>query len=47
MSVQADGGAAFIATYPVLATGDVGGQPPRGQTWILLSDGGAIWSLPA
>lgn len=47
MSVLADDGSARIATYPVSATGNLGGQPPRGQTWIWLANGGAIWSLPA
>ena len=46
MSVQPEGGVAWIATYPLSATGDLGGQAPRGQTWIWLADGGALWSLP-
>ena len=42
----ADGSSTF-ATYRVRRVTDVGEQPPAGETWLLVHDGGPLWALPA
>ena len=41
-----DASAVMLATYPVHRLGDVSEQPPRGASWMLLWDGGPMWTLP-
>ncbi len=44
---QANGSnAVMLSTYAVARFGYVGEKPPRGETWMLLNDGGPIWTLP-
>jgi hypothetical protein len=39
--------AMMLVTYPIRRLGDISEEPPAGESWMMLWDGGPLWALPS